>query len=110
MAKLPNPEKILAVNLAQLMAHSPDLKSEAKIAAAAKVAKISQRTVNRARNGAQVRLESLAGLAEAFGLAPWQLLVPGLDPANPPILALSQEEKALYKRLQDAAKAINSQG
>ena len=110
MVKSQSPERILALNLAQLMAHSADLKSEAKIAAAAKISKISQRTVNRARNGAQVRLESLAGLAEAFGLAPWQLLVPGLDPANPPILAMSTEEKALYKRLQEAARAINNRG
>lgn len=100
-----SPEKVLAENLARLMSHYPSLSSEAKIA---KSGKLSQRTVNRARNGRQVKLESLKGLADAFEMAPWQLLVPGLDPANPPILALTDEEKALYKRLADAAKSFST--
>ena len=98
------PEKVLSENLIRLMAHYPSLSSEAKVA---KAGGISQRTVNRARNAAQVKLDSLQGLARAFGLAPWQLLIPELDPANPPLLAISKEERALYSRLQAAARAIS---
>lgn len=54
----------------------------------------------------QIKLDSLQGLAKAFGLQPWQMLIPELDPANPPLLAISKEEKDLYARLQAAAKAI----
>lgn len=97
------PEKILADNLKTLMDGHVSLKSEAKIA---KAGGLSQRTVNRARNGLQVRLESLRGLSKAFGLSPWQLLVPNLDPKNPPLLSLSKEEKALYERLRAAAKTL----
>lgn len=98
-----SPETILSDNIKRLMDAHISLNSEAKVA---KAGGISQRTVNRARNGLQVKLDSLHGLAKAFGLSPWQLLVPALDPANPPILAMSKEEKALYSRLQAAAKAI----
>lgn len=97
------PEKILAANLERLMNHYPGLSSEAKVA---KAGGTSQRTVNRARNGLQVKLESLQGLSKAFGLSPWQMLVPNLDPLNPPILSLSAAEKALYERLRAAAKQI----
>jgi transcriptional regulator with XRE-family HTH domain len=97
------PEKILAANIKMLMEKHVSLNSEAKVA---KAGGLSQRTVNRARNGLQVRLESLSGLSRAFGLAPWQLLVPGLDPSNPPILSLTPEEKALYERLRAAAKNL----
>lgn len=42
-------------------------------------------------------LEKIAGV---FDLEPWQLLVPGLDPAQPPTLQpFSDEERALYERL-----------
>lgn len=99
------PEKVLAENLIRLMKRYPDLSSEEKVA---KAGKIGQRTVNRAKKGNQIKLDSLKGIADAFDLAPWQLLVPELDPDNPPILALTSEEKALYRRLQGAAKAINA--
>ena len=98
------PEKVLAENLIRLMGNSIGLNSEAKVA---KAGKLGQRTVNRAKNGKQVKLESLKGLAAAFDLSPWQLLVPDLDPNNPPILAMTDDEKALYKRLQSAAKAFS---
>lgn len=98
------PEKVLAENLIRLMGNSIDLNSEAKVA---KAGKLGQRTVNRAKNGKQVKLESLKGLAAAFDLSPWQLLVPDLDPNNPPILAMTDDEKALYKRLQSATKAFS---
>jgi len=42
-------------------------------------------------------------IAAAFGMEPYQLLVPGLDPANPQILRiLSPAEERLYMALQAA--------
>lgn len=46
--------------------------------------------------GPSPSLDALAAIAGAYDLMPWQLLVPGLDPANPPYLALSDAERALY--------------
>jgi len=46
--------------------------------------------------GPSPSLDALAAIAGAYDLMPWQLLVPGLDPGNPPYLALSDAERALY--------------
>ena len=54
-------------------------------------------------------LRTLDILATAFGLEPYQLLIPGLDPANPQILRiLSASEQRLYEALE-AARANGRQ-
>jgi len=56
-----------------------------------------------------IGLAVLDRIAEAFDLAAWQLLVPGLDPDNPPALQpVSAKERILYERIMSAAKAIAS--
>lgn len=52
-----------------------------------------------------VGLEIVDKLAEHFGLQPWQLIVPGLDPDNPPtLLPVTPSERQLYERLRQAVK------
>lgn len=52
-------------------------------------------------------LEVLDKIANRFNLAPWQLLVPGFDPSNPPTLQpVSAKERALYEKIMSAAKEI----
>jgi len=54
-----------------------------------------------------VGLETLEKVAETFNLAVWQLLVPGLDPANPPALQpMSAAERKFYVNVMTAFKAI----
>lgn len=54
-----------------------------------------------------VGLDTLEKIGDAFGLAAWQLLVPGMDPENPPALQpVSAQERALYEKIMTAAKAI----
>jgi hypothetical protein len=45
-------------------------------------------------------LDVLAAVATAFDLQPWHLLVPGLDPNNPPVTQLTPEERKLYADYQ----------
>lgn len=46
---------------------------------------VKQRTVSHAEAGKVAQqVDTIARIADALGLQPWQLLVPGLDPANPP--------------------------
>lgn len=46
-------------------------------------------------------------IARRFSLATWQLLVPGMDPKNPPALQpVSKEERALYDKIRSAARQI----
>lgn len=54
-----------------------------------------------------VGIDILHQIASRFGLAPWQLLVPGFDPENPPTLQpVSSQERMLYERIMSAAKLI----
>lgn len=56
-----------------------------------------------------VGLDVLERVASVFGLQPWQLLVPGLDPANPPTLQpVTPEERQLYERLRAVMDSIKS--
>ena len=57
-----------------------------------------------------VGIDILNLIALRFNLAPWQLLVPGLDPNNPPALQpVSDKERLLYERIMSAAKIIASE-
>lgn len=52
-----------------------------------------------------VGIDKLQEIAEAYGLEAWHLLVPDLDPLNPP-LSLTPSERDLYKRLAKVAQDI----
>ena len=53
-----------------------------------------------------VGLDVLEKLAKIFGLQPWHLLTPDLDPANPPVIHLNQKERELYQRLSAALEEL----
>jgi len=59
--------------------------------------KIIQRAIS-ARHATTI--DTLDALASATGLRPWQLLVPGLDPANPPVHCMTQTERDLYAKIR----------
>lgn len=107
MAGRPSDDKalraVLAENLVRLMDTHPKLKSNPLLA---KEAGIGSGTVSRIRNGeVSANLETLSRLAAAFDVMPWQLLVPGIDPSNPPVLRTSGEsEKEFYRRLMRVAE------
>ena len=68
------PRHILAANLRALMASRQDLNTLPKITAASGV---SNGTLDRIRRAAcATRVDELEPLAQAFGVQPWQLLVP----------------------------------
>lgn len=51
--------------------------------------------------GENTKIETVAAIAEAYGLEAWQLLVAGMDPKNPPVLApVTKEEKEFWARLR----------
>jgi plasmid maintenance system antidote protein VapI len=54
-----------------------------------------------------VGLEVLDKIANNFNLSVWQLLVPGLDPTNPPTLQpVSAVERKLYEKIMTATREI----
>lgn len=52
-------------------------------------------------------IDMIEKIADRFNLSVWQMLVPGMDPANPPALQpVSAPERAFYEKIMQAAKAI----
>ena len=95
----------LADNVKRLMAHH-----RLAQAGVAKRAGMDQKTISRIiRREHSPSIDKLSGLAEAFGLQAWQLLVPYLDPSNPPVVQMTPIEKDLYDRLKQAAALLLKQ-
>jgi transcriptional regulator with XRE-family HTH domain len=91
---------IVGDNLKRLMKARASLDSNPKLS---ERSGIGIATISRIINGeSAATLDTLGMLAKAFGLTPWQLLVPNLDTTNPQILqSTSPEEAALYRKLRD---------
>lgn len=110
--KLFTPRAVLRTNLKALMAKAlregnPDLGRQIRLG---KKARVGQATIGRilSDEGEDSGVETVAKLAGAFGLEPWQLMVPGMDPGNPPVLQpVTKAEKELYRRLKEAADEIS---
>lgn len=89
---------VLAENLKALMEQSPHLDRLPKITEASNRA-LTNGTLDRIRRAeSDTDLGKLELLAAVFGLEPWQMLVPGLDPQAPPSLTgsdLLQQIQAL---------------
>jgi transcriptional regulator with XRE-family HTH domain len=96
--------RILSGNLRTLMKASETLSTQRKLGLASG---IDQRTVGRILNGEHSpQLKQIEAIAQAFDLMPWQLLIPNLDPKNPPVCETTVAEKELYSKLRDLAKQL----
>lgn len=97
--------KVLGVNLTALMGHHAELNSNPKVS---KKTKLGTGTISRIRNGeVDVNLKTLEKLEEPFEVKPWELLVPGFDPANRPTLQpMTEQERKLYAKLAEVVKEI----
>ncbi len=51
-------------------------------------------------------VDLLAAVAAALDLHPWQMLVRGMDPDNPPVLTLTESERKLYREFQRLRKEL----
>ena len=45
-------------------------------------------------------IDTLEKIAQAYNLHAWQLLIGGLDPANPPVVPITDTERLLHERLR----------
>lgn len=70
--------------------------------------KIPLATVGRIKSQqTSVGLEVIDRIAASFGLSGWQLLVPGFDPAAPPVLRAARNgESEMYERIMAAARDL----
>ena len=90
------PAEIIADNLRTL-------KKDRQIAsdnAMAKLAEVDQKSVWRImRHEQSPTIDMLEKLAKPFGLHAWQLLIPNLDPKNPPVFVMTDTERDLYCKM-----------
>lgn len=100
--------KVVGGNVQRLMDYAADHGSpygdQRSLAAKAKV---SMSTVARIRK-AQVApgVDVLERIAGVYRLQAWQLLIPDLDPTNPPVFAMTATERDLYRNLRAAAQQL----
>lgn len=73
---------------------------------------IKETQLKRIMSGKQaVTVRTLERIAAAYGLEPYQLLIPGMDAKNPQVLrSLSPAEERLYKALEEAMDAQKKSG
>lgn len=102
------PIPALQQNLKACMAMAGYPQSQPELA---KKSGVGQNTISRILSkGENVRLETLSKIARAYDLDSWQLLVPGMDPRNPPVLQpVSNEERELWNRIKDAFRQTAKQ-
>jgi hypothetical protein len=94
--------QILWANLSALMDHHWGKENLGRLA---KTAGIGASTCTRLKQQqTSVGVEAVDKIAEVFGLDTWQLLVPNLDPKNPPLLVLTAAERSFYRQVMNAAK------
>lgn len=97
--KRPPLVQVFAANVRRVMEHYGENPTSAGVRC-----KVSQQQFRRfVRGEHSVTLDSVAAVAKGYGLEPYQLLIPGLDPANPQVLRLlSASELKLYAALKEA--------
>lgn len=108
LPKAPTPlTELFRANLAKLMAADRVLHSQLKVA---KASKVGQRSVGRILNGEQSpTLDMVHALAGAFQLEAWQMLVPDLEPGNPPITKqVDERQRQLWEKFRHAAQELAS--
>jgi transcriptional regulator with XRE-family HTH domain len=102
MVKRLSVEEILAANLDALMGRGKKRKAQSFLASKG----VSQSAIAEIlRHDRSVRLRTLAIIAAEFNFQPWQLLVEGFDPKQPPLLQVpTGDEAAFYARIRKLAK------
>jgi transcriptional regulator with XRE-family HTH domain len=99
---------IVAANVQTLIDYARDRKqpfSDQK--SLAKAAGVSMSTIARIRKQeAGTSVDVLESIAKCYGLQAWQLLMPNLDPTNPPVFCMTATERDLYRNLKSAAATI----
>ena len=101
---------IVAANIQTLMDYARDHgQPYGDQKALAKRAGVSMSTVARIRK-AQVggSIDVLDAIAKCYGLQAWQLMMPNLDPTNPPVFCMTATEQALYRRMKSSAAEFAS--
>jgi len=93
---------VLWANVSALMRHQWGAENLSRLSREAGIALASCTRIKEQKTS--IGLDVLGRIADCFHLQPWHMLVPGLDPANPPVIVLSKGEAAFYAKLKEATR------
>lgn len=104
MIYMADTKMVIAQNLKNLMAHRQITQMEL-----GKRAGVTQSTIGRLlRAEVAASTDTLDAVAKFFDLEAWQMCIPNLDPANPPLIAtISENERRFYESIKKAAKQLS---
>lgn len=108
MAHEINTAATIWANLTALMQHHYGAENLSRLADECGFAQSTATRIKQQKHATGI--DKLDLIARRFNLATWQLLVPGMDPKNPPALQpVSEKERRLYERIMSAAREIASE-
>ena len=103
MVKNAGIREILASNLKALMLVNKHSQGDLF-----KLSKVAQSTIGRVLNmQVDATVGTIESVANVYRLQSWQLLVPNLEPSNPPVLReISDKEREFYEKIKMAAQEL----
>jgi hypothetical protein len=104
-----DPITVLRSNVEALLIHAKYVKKDGtpNWHAFVKASKLPAGNVQRISEAqTSIGIALVGKVAACFGLEAWQLLLPGLDPSNPPVFVMTESERSLYRRFRDAAHQL----
>jgi hypothetical protein len=72
---------------------------------------VTKSTIARMKLGQKASaIDTVECVARAYDLQVWQLLVPDLKPGNPPVIWMTETERAFYQRMESVAREFLKPG
>lgn len=100
---------VVAANVQTLLDHASDTgKDWDSPKRLAKKAGLGHMTIYRMLRGQAAKIDELESVARVFKLHAWQLLIPELDPTNPPVVPLTTAERRFYAEVKRAARVFRN--
>ena len=62
-----------------------------------------------AKGEGPVGTDVLHVIAKAYGLQAWHMLMPGMQPANPPVVIVDERQRRMYQSIEDSMREVREQ-
>lgn len=100
---------VFSANLTVLLAYYMRIgdRTHGTMLGISRVTGLSRTSILRAvRKDGACGIDVAQSIARAYGLDAWQMLIPDLDPSNPPIVSVTPAERQLWERIRSVAKQL----
>lgn len=105
-----NLREVVRANCEALFLHAHPERATMSWSALALDAGIGNGTAQRINEmTADSSLATLEAIAACYGMEAWHMLLPQLNPANPPVFVMTHAERELYDKLAQSVRALAEQ-